>query len=198
MLLKHQEESVPEAVAGIGGQVQAAELALLGLAAAQAAELDLQAMEQVFTFGACAAGGGCGGGRARVQRVQEGARGWARTCSAHCRAAAVTCSVTRVPGVSSFMTQPRTSSHRIFAGAAPRGRFRRPLSARDCFCFARRAAQYPASLTPGISAAAFNAGLQNMRGGNCNKASSGALLRDNRGPRAPFLCCATTGSPWAL
>ena len=50
MLLKHQEESVPEAVAGIGGQVQAAELALLGLSAAQAAELDLQAMEQVFTF----------------------------------------------------------------------------------------------------------------------------------------------------
>ena len=108
-------------------------------------------------------------GRARVQRVQEGARGWARTCSAHCRAAAVTCSVTRVPGVSSFMTQPRTSSHRIFAGAAPRGRFRRPLSARDCFCFARRAAQYPASLTPGISAAAFNAGLQNMRGGSSER-----------------------------
>ena len=86
MLFKHQEESVPEAVAGIGGQVQAAELALLGLADAQAAELELQAMEQVFTFGACAAGGGCGGGRGRVQWVQEGARGRARTCSAHCRA----------------------------------------------------------------------------------------------------------------
>ena len=50
MLLKHQEESVLEAVAGIGGQVGAAELALLGLPAAQAAELDLQGMEQVFTF----------------------------------------------------------------------------------------------------------------------------------------------------
>ena len=46
-------ESVPEGVAGHGGQVQAAELALLGLAAAQAAELELQGMEQVSTFGAC-------------------------------------------------------------------------------------------------------------------------------------------------
>ena len=50
MLFNHQEESVPGAVAGIGGQVQAAAVALLGLAAAQAAELELQGMEQVFTF----------------------------------------------------------------------------------------------------------------------------------------------------
>ena len=139
---------------------------------------------------------GCGGGRARVQRVQEGARGWARTWSAHCRAFAAFARAskrTRVPGVSSFMTQPRTSSHRIFAGAAPRGRFRRPLSARDCFCFARRAAQYPASLTPGISAAAFNAGLQNMRGGSSERKNAAkgrftfCILIDHRGPPGAIL-----------
>ena len=115
-----------------------------------------------------APGGGCGG----KGEGSKGARGWARTWSAHCRAFAAFARASKrtgVPGVSSFMTQPRTSSHRIFAGAAPRGRFRRPLSARDCFCFARRAAQYAASLTPGISAAAFNAGLQNMRGGSSER-----------------------------
>ena len=47
MLFKHQEESVPEAAAGIGGAVGAAELALLGLPAAQAAKLELQGMQQV-------------------------------------------------------------------------------------------------------------------------------------------------------
>ena len=128
--------------------------------------------------------------------VQEGARGWARTWSAHCRAFAAFARAskrTRVPGVSSFMTQPRTSSHRIFAGAAPRGRFRRPLSARDCFCFARRAAQYPASLTPGISAAAFNAGLQNMRGGSSERKNAAkgrftfCILIDHRGPPGAIL-----------
>ena len=53
-LFNHGQNALPDGVAGHGGQVPAAELALLGLPAAQAAKLELQGMQQVFRFGACA------------------------------------------------------------------------------------------------------------------------------------------------
>ena len=58
-----------------------------------------------------APGGGCGG----KGEGSKGARGWERTWSAHCRAFAAFARASKrtgVPGVSSFMTQPRTSSRR--------------------------------------------------------------------------------------
>ena len=49
-LFNHGQNALPDGVAGHGGQVQAAGLALLGLLAGQAAKLELQGLEQVVAF----------------------------------------------------------------------------------------------------------------------------------------------------
>lgn len=130
---------------------------------------------QVGWAGCCCDGSGAGSGRGRGHStgVTAAATGAApAVASTSVGAAAVS-----VTAVSSFLTQPRTSSHRMFAGARPPGRFRRPLSARDCFSCARRAAQYAASLVPGIRKGGNESGLQSKPGALHQKGSMGAFYK---------------------
>ena len=108
------------------------------------------------SFAACRPAGLVGAAASEVPAVSAsgasaGTTGGADSAVAGAGAAADTCPMLPADCALSFFVQPRMSSQRMSAGARPRGRCRRPLSAADCFCFFRRAAQYAASFLPGIS-----------------------------------------------